>query len=267
MTHTAKFARIASVALAIFSLTAIVRAQSVPPSPPAPPAPPSATIPTPGVPQFAPMPVIEMNAPANGGAPASASGTSGLPGASVLVLPMQQPSSSTVTEPAPARMLAAGTPLLLALQRSIHLRTAHIGDPVYLRTEFPVAAGHHVAIPAGSYVRASLLAVRLHSAGLRLTQLILPSGAVLTLPATASGTCRIWLRAASGVVPRGRRIDTCLPHAVTLPQPQPQPQPQPEPPLTSPSTIPVPILVQPPAFNTNSFSKSGTASSGAFIKK
>ena len=240
-------------------VASIAYAQSVAPTPsapPAPPTPPSATIPTPGVPQFTPMPMVEMNAPFGA---ASAPGTTG---ASVMVIPSLQSTSTPSTQPSPATTVPAGTPLLLKLQRSLRLRTARVGDPVYLRTEFPVAAGHHVAIPARSYVLGTLLVVRPHVANIRLKQLILPSGAVLPLANAPSADCTILLRSASGVLSRGRHIDTCLPRALSIPQPHTA-----QPPSPQPSTIPVPILVQPPALNTNSFSAGSAAGSAGFIKK
>jgi len=268
MKNIEKFAGRIATSAGILSLAAsFLCAQSAPPAPPTPPAPPSATIPTPGVPQFTPMPMVEMNAPfgaapttSTSGSASAATGASGQPGTSILVMPMQaQPSTPTNQ---PALTVPAQTPLLLALERSIHLRTARVGDAVYLRTEFPVAAGRHVAIPAGSYVQGTLLVVRPHVANIRLTQLILPSGAVLPLANAPSAACTILLRSASGVLSHGRHIDTCLPHALSIPQPHAA---QPAPP--QPSSIPVPILVQPPAFNTNSSSTGTAAGSAGFIKK
>ena len=266
---THSFLRCARTSLAIFGWAALIipslRAQSAPPAPPTPPAPPSATIPTPGVPQYTPMPMIEMNAPfgAAGTTPtagALASGATTAPGSSVMVIPTL-PSTAPAT-PAPSTVLPAGTPLLLSVQHALHLRTARVGDPVYLRTKFPVAAGHHVAIPAGSYVQGTLIAVRSYMANIRLMQLLLPNGSVVAFPNAPSPSCTILLRTATGLIPRGRSIDTCLPHALRLPAPPAQ-----QAPATSSPTIPVPILVQPPAFSTNSFPATGTAASAPFIKK
>ena len=257
MKNIEKFAGRIATSAGILSLSAsFLCAQSAPPAPPTPPAPPSATIPTPGVPQFTPMPMVEMNAPFGA---ASAPGTTG---SSVMVIPSLQSASAPTTQSPAATRVPAGTPLLLKLQRSLRLRTARVGDPVYLRTEFPVAAGRHVAIPAGSYLQGTLIVVRPHFANIRLKQLILPSGAVLALANAPSADCTILLRSASGVVSHGRHIDTCLPHALSIPQPHAA-----QPPSPQPSTIPVPILVQPPAFNTNSSGAGATAGSAGFIKK
>ena len=264
MLHVAKSAGNIVASLAILGMAvSIARAQSMaatPSAPPAPPAPPSATIPTPGVPQYTPMPMVEMNAPF--GAAPTAGGSAGTTGSSVLVIPSLQSTSAPTTQPRAVTMLPAGTPLLLKLQRTLRLRTARVGDPVYLRTEFPVAAGRHVAIPAGSYVQGTLIVVRPSFANIRLTQLILPSGAVLPLANAPSAACTLLLRSASGVLSHGRHIDTFLPHELAIPSPHRQ-----QPVSTATPTIPVPILVQPPAFMTNFSATTGAAASTPVIKK
>ena len=257
MKNIEKFAGRIAASVGILSMSAsFLCAQSAPPAPPTPPAPPSATIPTPGVPQFTPMPMVEMNAPFG------AASAPGATGSSVMVIPSLQSTSAPTTQLPVAATVPAGTPLLLKLQRSLRLHTARVGDPVYLRTEFPVAAGRHVAIPAGSYVQGTLIVVRPSFANIRLTQLILPSGAVLPLANAPSAACTLLLRSASGVLSHGRHIDTCLPHELAIPSPHRQ-----QPVSTATPTIPVPILVQPPAFMTNFSATTGAAASTPVIKK
>lgn len=55
--------------------------------------------------------------------------------------------------------LASGTKVGLAVTAPVWAKTAQAGDPVYLQTIFPVVADGRVAIPAGTYVQGTLLAL------------------------------------------------------------------------------------------------------------
>jgi hypothetical protein len=59
------------------------------------------------------------------------------------------PDSGTVTIP-------AGTSVRTELDRSLWTRTPKQGDRIYLRTSYPVVVNNAVAIPAGTYVDATL---------------------------------------------------------------------------------------------------------------
>jgi hypothetical protein len=138
-----------------------------------------------------------MNAP--NGQPAGAAGApiagqaTGMPGASVLVVPaiqgMQPSQSSAPQAPATATILPAWTTLLMTLQGPIHLRTVHAGDAVYLRTSFPVVVHGQVLLPAGAYVQGMIIGTthprqrsnRSIEIQMRLTTIILQSGQVLSI--------------------------------------------------------------------------------------
>ncbi|MGC9291116.1 MAG: hypothetical protein ACP5EP_00130 [Acidobacteriaceae bacterium] len=167
---------------------AMAQNAATPPTPPSPAAPPSATISNPGQPQISATPVIMMNAP-NGQA---GGGATGMPGASILVVPtigqaLQSPQAQL--PPASAVVLPAGTKILLALKNAVDIRSARVGDAVYLQSSFPVVVGDHVALPAGTYVQGQIDAMRpagghAHRAGVRmhLTTMILQNGRVISIP-------------------------------------------------------------------------------------
>lgn len=173
-----------------FAPAAMATAQN-PPTPPAPPAPPSATIPNPGQPQFSATPVIVMNSP-NGQAGATAAGgaNSGIPGASVLIVPTaaQQPTQNSSSTSA-AIVVPAGTKVLLSLKSAVNTRSARVGDGVYLQSSFPVVVNNQVVIPAGAYVQGQIDAVKpagrmYHRAEVRMhfTTMILQNGSVVAIP-------------------------------------------------------------------------------------
>jgi hypothetical protein len=87
----------------------------------------------------------------------------------------------------------AGTRIPLVLENAISTRTAHVGDPVYFETLYPIIVAGRIVIPAGSYMSGDLLSVkrpgRIKGRGelaLKLTQLILPNGYTASLAGTPS---------------------------------------------------------------------------------
>lgn len=64
----------------------------------------------------------------------------------------QPPAKTSVT-------LASGTKVGLAVTAPVWAKTAQAGDPLYLQTTFPVVADGRVAVPAGTYVQGTLLAL------------------------------------------------------------------------------------------------------------
>jgi type IV secretion system protein VirB10 len=87
----------------------------------------------------------------------------------------------------------AGTRIPLVLENAISTRSAHVGDPVYFQTLYPIIVDGHIVIPAGSYMSGDLLSVkrpgRIKGRGelsLKLTQLILPNGYTTNLAGTPS---------------------------------------------------------------------------------
>lgn len=63
--------------------------------------------------------------------------------------PQAATSNATITLP-------AGTQVDLALTGPVWTKTAKAGDPIYAVTDFPVAAGGAIAIPAGTYVQGQI---------------------------------------------------------------------------------------------------------------
>jgi hypothetical protein len=91
-------------------------------------------------------------------------------------------------------LVPAGTRLPLVLHNGISTRNAHIGDPVYLETLFPVLVEGRIVIPAGSYVSGEITETkrpgRVKGRGeimLRLTSLILPNGYSVNFTGTPNG--------------------------------------------------------------------------------
>jgi hypothetical protein len=103
--------------------------------------------------------------------------------------------ASTAAHAAKPAMIAvpAGTRIPLVLENAISTRSAHVGDPVYFETLYPIIVAGRIVIPAGSYMSGDLLSVkrpgRIKGRGelsLKLTQLILPNGYTASLAGTPS---------------------------------------------------------------------------------
>jgi hypothetical protein len=106
--------------------------------------------------------------------------------------------ASSANSTAPTAKLAtidvpAGTRIPLVLENAISTRSAHVGDPVYFETLYPIIVDGRIVIPAGSYMSGDLLTVkrpgRIKGRGelsLKLTQLILPNGYTVSLAGTPS---------------------------------------------------------------------------------
>ena len=110
-----------------------------------------------------------------------------------------QPSPTTPanTAPTPAKIpqieVPKGTHIPLVLHNGISTRTAHVGDPVYFQTNFPVVVDEKVVIPSGTYVSGEVTESkrpgRVKGRGeimVRLTTMIFPSGYIVSFNATPS---------------------------------------------------------------------------------
>lgn len=91
--------------------------------------------------------------------------------------------------------LPSGTKVLMVLKNSISSRNAKPGNGVYLETTFPVVAGGHVVIPAGTFVQGVVDKVRRSGRVkgraevlLHFTSLIYPNGYMVTLPGSLEST-------------------------------------------------------------------------------
>ncbi|MDE3137340.1 MAG: hypothetical protein KGL59_12250 [Acidobacteriota bacterium] len=112
--------------------------------------------------------------------------------------PRPAPAATTAAKsaaaPKPASIdVPAGTRIPLVLENAISTRSAHVGDPVYFQTLYPIIVNGRIVIPAGSYMSGDLLSVkrpgRIKGRGelsLKLTQLILPNGYTASLAGTPS---------------------------------------------------------------------------------
>ena len=91
-------------------------------------------------------------------------------------------------------VVPVGTRLPLVLHNGVSTRNAHPGDPLYFETLYPVLVGERIVVPAGSYVSGEITETkrpgRVKGRGeimLRLTQMILPNGYVVSFLASPTG--------------------------------------------------------------------------------
>jgi len=89
----------------------------------------------------------------------------------------------------------AGTKIPLILKQGITTKNAHVGDPVYAQTSFPVTMNDHIAIPSGTLVQGEILRVqrpgRVKGRAellMNLTSMIFPNGYTIRLPGAVQGT-------------------------------------------------------------------------------
>jgi len=89
----------------------------------------------------------------------------------------------------------AGTKIPLTLKQGITTKNAHVGDPVYAQTAFPITQNDHIVIPAGTFVQGEIKRVQRpgHVKGraellLGFNSLIYPNGYTVVLPGAVHGT-------------------------------------------------------------------------------
>jgi hypothetical protein len=92
-------------------------------------------------------------------------------------------------------MVPAGTKIPLILKQGITTKNAHVGDPVYAQTSFPITQNDHIVIPPGTFVQGEIR--RVQRAGkvkgraelqMNFTSMIFPNGYTLMLPGAVQGT-------------------------------------------------------------------------------
>jgi Bacterial conjugation TrbI-like protein len=89
----------------------------------------------------------------------------------------------------------AGTKIPLTLKQGINTKSAHVGDPVYAQTAFPITRNDHIVIPAGTFVQGEIQRVerpgrvkgRAHLL-MSFNSLIYPNGYTVVLPGAVHGT-------------------------------------------------------------------------------
>ena len=89
----------------------------------------------------------------------------------------------------------AGTKIPLILKQGITTKNAHVGDPVYAQTSFPITMNDHIAIPSGTLVQGEIRRVqrpgRVKGRAellMNLTSMIFPNGYTIGLPGAVQGT-------------------------------------------------------------------------------
>ena len=89
----------------------------------------------------------------------------------------------------------AGTKIPLILKQGITTKNAHVGDPVYAQTSFPITMNDHIAIPSGTLVQGEVRRVqrpgRVKGRAellMNLTSMIFPNGYTIRLPGAVQGT-------------------------------------------------------------------------------
>ena len=92
-------------------------------------------------------------------------------------------------------MVPAGTKIPLILKQGITTKNAHVGDPVYAQTSFPVTQNDHIVIPPGTFVQGEIRRVQRPGKvkgraelQMNFTSMIFPNGYTLMLPGTVQGT-------------------------------------------------------------------------------
>ena len=89
----------------------------------------------------------------------------------------------------------AGAKIPLILKQGITTKNAHVGDPVYAQTSFPITMNDHIAIPSGTFVQGEIRQVqrpgRVKGRAellMNLTSMIFPNGYTVALPGAVQGT-------------------------------------------------------------------------------
>lgn len=130
--------------------------------------------------QSSPAPKQPAAAPAAGVAPATDEAQTG------------EPASIAISE---EMVVPAGTRIPLVLKQGISSRNAHIGDPVYAQTSFPITQNNNIVIPAGTFVQGVVNHVvrpgRVKGRAqiqMSFTSMIFPTGYTVMLPGAVHGT-------------------------------------------------------------------------------
>jgi type IV secretion system protein VirB10 len=108
---------------------------------------------------------------------------------------VQNPPASGENANAESVTVPAGTKIPLTLKQGISTKNAHVGDPVYAQTAFPITQNDQIVIPAGTFVRGEIQRVQRpgHVKGraellMSFNSLIYPNGYTVVLPGAVHGT-------------------------------------------------------------------------------
>ncbi len=108
--------------------------------------------------------------------------------------PKPQLIPATITDPAHAVTLSAGTKVPLVLKAPVSTKNARPGDAIYAQTNFPVVIDDRIVIPPGTYVQGKVSQVKRPGRVkgkaellVHFTSLIFPSGYTIILPGSVDG--------------------------------------------------------------------------------
>jgi len=89
----------------------------------------------------------------------------------------------------------AGTRIPLILKQGITTKNAHVGDPVYAQTSFPITLNDRIVIPPGTFVQGEIRRVQRPGKvkgraelQMNFTSMIFPNGYTLMMPGAVQGT-------------------------------------------------------------------------------
>jgi len=139
---------------------------------------------------------VTQSGPASKSAPASAKAATAPAAQDTPQLIVQNPPAAPKDEAVPESFtVPAGTKIPLVLKQGINTKSAHVGDPVYAQTSFPITRSDHVVIPAGTFVQGEIKRVQRpgHVKGraellMGFNSLIYPNGYTVVLPGAVHGT-------------------------------------------------------------------------------
>jgi type IV secretion system protein VirB10 len=138
---------------------------------------------------------VTQTAPASKSAPASVKAAPDSQDTPQLIVQNPPAAASQNATPPESYTVPAGTKIPLTLKQGINTKSAHVGDPVYAQTAFPITQSDHIVIPAGTFVQGEIKRVQRpgHVKGraellMGFNSLIYPNGYTVVLPGAVHGT-------------------------------------------------------------------------------
>jgi hypothetical protein len=112
-----------------------------------------------------------------------------------LIVQNPPAAASDNANPPESVTVPAGTKIPLTLKQGITTKNAHVGDPVYAQTAFPITQNDHIVIPAGTFVQGEIKRVQRPGKVkgraellMSFNSLIYPNGYTVILPGAVHGT-------------------------------------------------------------------------------
>src|SRR5271157_2550442 len=156
----------------------------------------SATLLTQDQPQLTPRTAPKLQASAQVGPTAVTPAAPAAPAQSAPQLTVAPAAASSENSSAPEFVtVPAGTRIPLTLKQGITTKNAHVGDPVYAQTAFPITQNDQIVIPAGTFVQGTIRRVQRPGKVkgraellMSFNLLIYPNGYTVVLPGAVHGT-------------------------------------------------------------------------------